>query len=227
MNRILVIVAHPDDEILGLGGTIRKRVNQGDIVECLILGEGMTSRKNSRKDTEEKLVNELHNNAKEAGKIIGFRNVYFESLPDNRFDSMDLLDIVKIVEGYVTKLKPDIVYTHHNGDVNIDHKITHEAVITACRPVGEYSVKDIYVFETPSSTEWNFSHRQNVFAPNVFEDVSGTIKSKLDAMACYETELRDYPHPRSIEALEIIARRWGTVVGEKYVEAFEIVRSVR
>lgn len=139
---------------------------------------------------------------------------------------MDLLDIIKEVDKYIQRLKPQIIYTHHYGDLNIDHRRTFEAVITASRPVGEYPVKEIYCFETPSSTEWNFKYGGNVFKPNVFIGIDDTIDAKLKAMECYKSEIRDYPHPRSIKALEIIAARWGTVVGKKYAEAFELIRKV-
>lgn len=226
MNKILVIAAHPDDEILGLGGTVRRLVNEGNIVNCLILGEGMTSRKKDRMDTKKEVLDSLHNDAKKAGEIIGFKQVYFGNLPDNRFDSVDLLDIIKIVEELVDSLKPDIIYTHHKGDRNIDHQITFDAVLTACRPIGDYSVKEIYSFETPSSTEWDFSYGSNVFTPNVFVDIEDTLDAKLNAMAYYKTELREYPHPRSLEALKVISSRWGTVVGKKHVEAFKLIRKV-
>ncbi|MBS4537828.1 PIG-L family deacetylase [Clostridium sp. D2Q-11] len=227
MSKILVVAAHPDDEILGLGGTIRKRIDQGDIVDCLILGEGMTSRGNKRDDTDEQVLESLHKDTLDSAKIIGFRSVYFSNFPDNRFDSVDLLDIIKEVEKYITILNSDIIYTHHYGDLNIDHKKTFEAVITASRPVGEYSVKEIYCFETPSSTEWNFQYGDNMFKPNVFIDIKETLEEKLNAMACYKTELGEYPHPRSLKALKLIAARWGTVVGKEYVEAFELIRKVQ
>ncbi len=227
MSKVLVIAAHPDDELLGLGGTIRKRVNRGDVVNCVILGEGFTSRGEKREDTDTEVVSSLHDDSRRAAEIIGFKEIFFESLPDNRFDSVDLLDVIKIVEKYVEKFKPDVVYTHYHGDRNIDHRVTYEAVLTACRPVGEYCVKEIYTFETPSSTEWGFTRGSSSFNPNVFEDITDTLEYKLNAMACYKTEIRDYPHPRSLKALEIIAARWGTVVSKKYVEAFELVRSVR
>jgi len=227
MKTMLTIVAHPDDEILGVGGTLAKYINDGDEVYCLILGEGMTSRNKKREDTEQEKLEELHNDTLKAAEIIGFKDVFFSNFPDNRFDSVDLLDIIKEIEKYIVKINPDIIYTHHHGDLNIDHQKTFEAVLTACRPVGEYNIKEIYAFETPSSTEWNFSYGDNSFNPNVFVDITETIDKKLKAMGCYQSEIRDYPHPRSIEALKTISKKWGTVVGKEYVEAFELVRQVK
>jgi len=209
LNKILVIAAHPDDEVLGVGGTIRKHVNNGATADCLVLGEGMTSR-----TTDKDLLKELHTATLKSAEIIGYRNIYFSNFPDNRFDSVDLLDIIKEVEKHIENLKPDIVYTYYCGDLNIDHRRTFEAVITACRPVEEYTVKEIYCFETPSSTEWNFKYESNIFKPNVFEDIEGTLQDKLNAILYYTAELREYPHPRSLKALEIIVARWGTVVGK-------------
>lgn len=226
LKKILVIAAHPDDEILGLGGTIRKRVENGDVVDCVILGEGATSREETRENVDTKVLNELHNHTLKSASIIGYKNVYFSNLPDNRFDSVDLLDVVKEVEKYIEKIKPDTIYTHHYGDLNIDHRITFEAVLTASRPVGDEYVKEIYAFETPSSTEWNFKYGESKFQPNVFVDITDTLKFKLNAMECYKTEIREYPHPRSLEALKIMAERWGSVVGKKYIEAFELIRKV-
>jgi len=226
MSRILVVAAHPDDEILGAGATIRKHVNSGDAVECIILGEGLTSREKSRKGFDNELISELQYQTLKAAELIGFKNVHFSGFPDNRFDSVDLLEIVKEVEKYIQNFNPDTIYTHHYGDLNIDHRRTFEAVITATRPIGEYCVKEIYCFETPSSTEWNFKYGDNSFKPNVFVDVESTIDAKLKAMECYKLEIRDFPHPRSLKALEIIAARWGTVVGKRYAEAFELIRKV-
>ena len=225
-NKILTIAAHPDDELLGLGGTIRKRVNDGDKADCLILGEGLTSRENNRDQVSKESLEELYSDTYQAAEFIGYDNLFFSKLPDNRFDSVDLLDIIKEIEKIIRKVQPDIIYTHHYGDLNIDHQKTFEAVITACRPVGEYGVKEIYAFETPSSTEWNFQYRDNTFKPNLFVDISETIDAKLKGMDCYDSEKRDYPHPRSLKALKTIAVRWGTVVGKEYVEAFELIRKV-
>ncbi|SHH67244.1 PIG-L deacetylase family protein [Desulfosporosinus lacus] len=226
MNKILVIAAHPDDEILGLAGTVKKYINSGYKAYCSILGEGMTSRTPHREDTPKGLIDSLQNQTLQAAKIIGFERVYFSDFPDNRFDSVGLLDIIKEVDKYVQLIKPDIIYTHHYGDLNIDHRKTFEAVITACRPVREYCVKEIYCFETLSSTEWNFQYGDNTFKPNVFVNIEDTLQAKLDAMECYQTELGEYPHPRSLKALEVIAAKWGTVVGRNYAEAFELIRKV-
>ena len=224
--KILTIAAHPDDELLGLGGTIRKRVNDGDKADCLILGEGLTSRGNDREQVSKESLKELYFDTYQAAEYIGYDNLYFSKLPDNRFDSVDLLDIIKEIEKIIKKVQPDIVYTHHYGDLNIDHQRTFEAVITACRPVGVYGVKEIYAFETPSSTEWNFQYGDKTFKPNLFVDITETIEAKLNGMNCYDSEKRGHPHPRSLKALKTIAARWGTVVGSEYVEAFELIRKV-
>ncbi|WP_371362948.1 hypothetical protein SRRS_39620 [Sporomusa rhizae] len=226
MKTILLVAAHPDDEILGVAGTLKKYINNGNKAYCLILGEGITSRNEQRENSSKELLDELHAQTLQAASIIGFEKVYFANFPDNRFDSMDLLDIIKKVSEYVQEIRPDIIFTHHYGDLNIDHRKTFEAVITACRPVGEYCVKEIYCFETPSSTEWNFQYGDKAFKPNVFVDIEDTLQAKLNAMACYKSELGQYPHPRSLKALQIFAAKWGTVVGRNYAEAFELIRKV-
>lgn len=226
MKNILVIAAHPDDEILGLGGTIRRYVNNGCVADCVILGEGATSRSQRREDTNKAEVDKLKKCTQNAAKVIGYRNFYFCGFPDNRFDSIDLLDIIKQVTSYIEQLKPDTIFTHHYGDLNIDHRRTFEAVMTACRPIGNPTVEEVYCFETPSSTEWNFKYGGDVFKPNVFIDIQDTLEYKLEAMKCYKTEVREYPHPRSLKALAVIASRWGTVVGKNCAEAFELVLKI-
>jgi LmbE family N-acetylglucosaminyl deacetylase len=223
---ILIIAAHPDDEIIGCGATAAKLVRSGCAVNVLILGEGVASRFTKKGPGLKKEITRLHKMTNKAAEVIGFKNVIFEDLPDNRFDSLDLLDIIKVVENHVTKLKPDIVYTHHKGDLNIDHELTHRAVLTACRPIGDYSVKEVLCFETYSSTEWSFGNSANIFNPNVFEDVGKTFRFKKSALKCYESELRDFPHPRSLKNVELAASRWGSTVGLKYAEAFELIRKV-
>ena len=224
---VLVVAAHPDDEVLGCGGTIARLAREGHDIYILVLGEGSTSRSQQREQADASLVDALRDNSLAAGKTIGAKEVFMRNLPDNRFDTVPLLDIVKIVEELVTKLRPEVIYTHHGGDLNIDHALTHRAVLTATRPVKGQPVRDIYAFEIPSSTEWAFQRLEPVFRANVFEDISGTLETKIKALSCYETETRAFPHPRSPEALRAIARRWGSVVGGEAVEAFELTRSVR
>jgi len=149
-----------------------------------------------------------------------------ENLPDNRFDSIPLLDVVKIIEKYIEDIKPDIIYTHFGGDLNIDHKITFEAVLTASRPIGQEYVKEIYAFETVSSTEWNFNGMDG-FKPNYFVDITETLDMKLKAMECYKSELKEFPHPRSNKNLKASALKWGSVVSRMYAEAFQVVRIIK
>lgn len=227
MSKVLVIAAHPDDEILGVGGTIAKHIQNGDECDALILGEGVTSRYQNRNVVDYEIVKELHKTSFEAAGVIGFGSIYLENLPDNRFDSIDLLDIIKIIEKYLDKCKPDIIYTHHSGDLNIDHRKTYEAILTATRPInGNEYPKEIYCFETVSSTEWNFEYT-NCFKPNYFIDITELLEIKLKSMKCYKSELKKFPHPRSIENLIVSAKKWGSVIGVKYAEAFEVVRIIK
>lgn len=225
--RVLVVAAHPDDEVLGCGGTVARLAREGHDIHILVLGEGSTSRSEQREQADISLVGALHENSLAAAKTLGAKEVFMRNLPDNRFDTVPLLDIVKIVEELVAGLAPEVIYTHHGGDLNIDHALTYRAVLTATRPVQGQSVREIYAFEIPSSTEWSFQRLEPIFRPNVFEDVSETLEVKIKALSHYETETRPFPHPRSPEALRAIARRWGSVVGGEAVEAFELVRAVR
>lgn len=225
MSNILVVSAHPDDEILGVGGTVARHCANGDHVECIILGEGQTSRWDKREQANDDVVKELHKNARMAADILGYHKIQFANFPDNRFDSVDLLDIVKVIENKIKIFRPDIIYTHHGGDLNVDHQRTFQAVMTGTRTVNDYTVKELYTYETLSSTEWNFEKR-NKFLPNVYIDIEPFIEKKISAMKKYKSEICDYPHPRSIEGIELLAKYRGMIVGKKYVEAFELIRKV-
>lgn len=225
MEKILVVAAHPDDEILGCGGTIKRFIDEGNEAYSLILSDGTTSRYG--KITTE-VTEEIENRFWErvsAGKIIGYKEIFQCKFKDNSFDKECLLNIVKAVEKYIDLVKPSIIFTHHYGDLNIDHQITFKAVQTAARPIKDFPVKEIYCFETFSSTEWSFLNNDK-FIPNYFVNIEDTIKDKLQAMECYQSEIRKYPHPRSLEGLEVCAKRWGSVIGCNYAEAFEIIRKV-
>lgn len=223
MNRVLVFAAHPDDELLGLGGTIRRLVNEGVEAHAVILAEGITSRSDKRELANNDELKELQDDARKAAAIVGYSTIDFCGLPDNRMDGCELLDVIKIVSKYVEQYKPDTIFTHHHGDLNIDHRITCEAVLTACRPVNDYDIKRIYAFETPSSTEWNYTYNES-FRPNVYFNVSETLEAKIDGMACYRSESTRYPHPRSAEALRSLGKYRGSNVGYEMAEAFELLR---
>jgi len=222
---ILVVAAHPDDEILGCGGTIKRLVDEGYTAYTLILGEGITSR-DEKRDWDERIVEieELKKQVNEANRIIGVKEVFLHDFPDNRFDTVALLDIVKVIENIKNKLQPDIIFTHYENDLNIDHQITHKAVLTATRPMKGECVKELYSFEVLSSTEWNYPLS---FSPDVFFDISDYMEYKKKAMQIYKSELNDYPHPRSLEGMDISAKGWGLKVGYKYAEAFKTVRVLK
>ncbi len=225
-NKILIITAHPDDEVLGCGGTIAKYAKDNDIY-IAILGEGISSRYQKREEASKEELSSLKKQSQEVGRFLGVRENLFFDLPDNQFDTIPFLKIVKEVEQVIKEIKPAIVYTHHFGDLNIDHRITFQAVLTATRPINNCSVKEIYLFEVPSSTDWSFGKINNPFSPNIFENISDTINKKIEAMKIYKTEIREFPHPRSLEGLKILAKKSGMENGLNYAEAFELVRSVK
>jgi len=226
-KKVMLVVAHPDDELLGVGGTIHRLVNNYKCqVHVLILGEGITSRSDKR-DTKlwEKELKAHRRNIKKAQVVIGYQSISIYNFPDNRFDSVPLLDIIKVIEKEKQNLKPEVIFTHHGGDVNIDHQRTFDAVITACRPMENESVKSIITFETVSGTEWRASSDPRHFIPNLFVEISESdLRAKINAMESYEFEKRSYPHPRSPEALRIRAQMWGVANGLKLAEAFQTIR---
>ena len=228
-KKILVVVAHPDDELLGLGATMHKLINEHNCkVRAVILGEGITSRSNKRdpeKWSEELKTHRL--NIETARKAIGYESVGIYDFPDNRFDTVALLDIIKVVENEKENFQPEIIFTHHGGDVNIDHQKTFEAVITAIRPMKDEFVHSIITFETPSGSEWIASSDPRRFNPNLFIEVSEkNISSKINGMESYEFEKRLFPHPRSPKALKNRAQMWGIANGVNFAEAFQIVRTI-
>ena len=170
---------------------------------------------------------ELHAQADSVGKFLGAKSVTLADFPDNRFDSVPLLEIVKAVENAIDDVKPEIVYTQHGGDLNIDHERTFRAVMTATRPMKDSTVKRVYAYEVPSSTEWSFQKFAPKFTPNVFTDISDTVDKKIEAMAMYEGEAREFPHPRSPEAITAHAKYWGSASGLDAAEAFELVREIQ
>lgn len=223
----LVVAAHPDDEVLGCGATIARLVSEGWDVHVLIVAEGATSRSVKRDPSIfQGELSSLTKCAETANKILGSTSIKLYSLPDNRLDGVELLDVVKLIEAEIECYKPSMVLTHHTSDVNIDHRVLHNAVITACRPQPLHPVKTLLFFEVPSSTEWCPPASGICFAPNYFYDTTAFLDKKLEALQAYEPEMRSFPHPRSIEAVEHLARWRGATIGSAAAEAFMLGRII-
>jgi len=223
-KNILVIAAHPDDEILGCGATIARLANEGCEINTLILGEGITSRDEKRKPKKRASeLKTLKEQARRANDMLGVKKVFMYCFPDNRFDTVPLLDIVKTIEKVKNETEPDIIFTHFKDDLNIDHQITYKAVLTAVRPQPDEKLIKLYSFMVLSSTEWSFGKE---FSPNTFIDVSRTFDKKIKAFKTYKDEMQVFPHPRSAQALEISAQYWGMRVGINLAEVFLLVRNL-
>lgn len=221
-NKVLVVAAHPDDEILGCGATIAKHIANGDVVQVLILGAGIAARKNITIGQRKKLLENLHQCAIKANGVIGVKNLTLKDFPDNKFDSVPLLDIIHSIEEVADVFKPNIIYTHHRADVNIDHRKIAEAIQSVVRPMQGSVIKRVLAFEVASSTEWNFCQTPR-FVPNVFINISDFFDKKIKAMQCYEGELRKFPHPRSLEYLDALVKVRGGQSGMLAAEAFELI----
>ena len=226
-NVVLVLAAHPDDEVLGCGGTIARLVQEGRSVYIAILGEGISSRYDKRDNVDKSAIVSLHKNSRGVAKLLGAKEPFLFNLPDNRFDSVDLLDIVKIIEHVLESVNPATVYTQHGGDLNNDHTLTYRATLIATRPLPGSPVKRVFAYEVASSSEWSFRKFNPEFRPNVFTDITETLDVKIKAMKLYNSEIRKTPHPRSEQALVAAAKHRGSMVGLQAAEAFELVREIQ
>lgn len=224
---ILVVAAHPDDEVLGCGGTLLKHKEKGDKIHILILAEGKTSRDMKRDVLYRKEeLSKLHDASNKVAEFLQAESLELCNFPDNRMDSIDLLDIVKKVESAIAMRMPDLIYTHYQNDLNIDHRITHQAVVTACRPLPESRVNTLLFFETPSSTEYQIGGNGMGFIPNWIVDITDAFPQKQEILKIYKEEMRDWPHARSYEAIEVLAKYRGYANGIKYAEAFQLGRKI-
>ncbi len=219
-DKILIIAAHPDDEILGCGGTILKNKNHSDI-NVLFLTNGVSARSRN--------IKKINLRKKECIKLFKFLKIkkpIFLDFPDNQLDKIPLLKIVKKIEFYLKKIKPKTIFTHFENCLNIDHQIAYKATITACRPLQSNTVKKILSFEILSSTEWAIFKKKS-FQPNYYVNISEMINQKLKCIKYYKSELKKYPHSRSLEALKSLAKYRGVSSGFKYAEGFILVRSLK
>jgi LmbE family N-acetylglucosaminyl deacetylase len=219
---VLVVAAHPDDEVFGLGGTIARHARQGDEVAVLILTDGVTARHN--------VLEPQKAAAREAARTLGVACLHFADLPDQRLDELPLLEVIRPVSRLVQELRPRVVYTHHRGDANQDHRAAFAATLVAVRPFDGNPVERLLCYEVASSTEWGPAFPEWAFTPNVFADISSTLDVKVRAVAAYgetfQSELKPFPHPRSPEAVRIYAQQRGVTVGMLAAEAFLLVREL-
>jgi LmbE family N-acetylglucosaminyl deacetylase len=212
-KRVLVIAAHPDDEVLGCGGTIALHTQAGDSVTTVIVCEGVSLRYSASDCT-------LSADVRLAAQTLGTHDVRLLEFPDQRLDSIPLTDVIIKLESIVREIKPHLVYCQYGGDINRDHELLFKALLVATRPTEE-AIEAIYSFDTASSTEWAYPRS---FIPDTWVDISQTLDVKLAAMACYRTETRDYPHPRSLKGLTYRAHAWGN---QSCLEAAEVFMTIR
>ena len=218
MNKVLVIAAHADDEALGCGGTIARHIAEGDLVKVLFMTDGVSSRSSLEQAGEER-----SNAAVEALRVLGISDHQQFDLPDNQMDSLSLLEIIQPIEGVLREYQPNVVYTHFAEDLNVDHRVVNQAVMTACRPQKGSSVKKILTFEVLSSTEWN-STQKTVFKPQYIVDISDYWSQKFQALCAYQDEMREFPHSRSLECIEALAILRGATHGMAKAEGFVVER---
>jgi LmbE family N-acetylglucosaminyl deacetylase len=221
---VLCFAAHPDDEVLGVGGTLARHAADGDDVHICILSDGVTSRYDTG-DAADAEIRQRRERAKQAADTLG-ATVSLHGFPDNSFDTAPLLDIIQTIEAEIDDYRPEIVYTHHYGDLNIDHELTCRATITATRPLADSGVDRVLAFETLSASEWSVPRPDNAFQPTSFIDISDHRETKTAALSVYETELREPPHPRTIETVRQNGEVWGSKAGFQAAEPFEILREV-
>lgn len=218
---ILVIAAHPDDEVLGCGGTIHRHTQQSDKVQFLFVCDGVGSRHHENRVID---MDRRRDAARKAATILGAEPPRFLDFPDNQLDSVPLLDVVKVIETVLEETGASTVYTHHSGDLNIDHCLVNRAVLTACRPLPGSRVSEIYAFEVASSTEWAEQRAVSVFNPQRFVNIRADLDAKIRALQCYNEEMREFPHPRSNQAITALAHWRGASAGFAAAEAFCVLR---
>lgn len=225
MKKVLVVAAHPDDEVYGMGGTIAKRVRQGDEVYVLIVTDGSTAQYRDCKELAS-ILEEKEKQIMRASEILGVKEVIHSNLPDMQLDSVKHIDVNEVIEKAIEKIKPEVVYTHFYGDVNMDHRCVYNSTMVAVRPTPSQCVKEVYCYSVPSSTEWEPYKADTCFMPNVFVEIEDLFKLKEEAIKAYSSEIREYPHPRSVEYVRTMDTANGLKCGRKMVEEFVCLRCI-
>ena len=225
MKRVLVIAAHPDDEVLGCGGAVAKMSNLG--VEChlLIVTDGSSAQYRDSDHLHE-IIEAKKKETKGCADILGFKSIHYGKLPDMKLDSTPHIRINQVIENVIDEVQPDTVFTHFWGDVNRDHQEVYKSTLVAVRPVMGQVVKELYCYRVPSSTEWTPNKADTMFMPNYFVDIENFAEQKYKAFACYSTELREYPHPRSVQYLREADKTAGLRVGLYCAEEFMLLRKL-
>lgn len=211
--KILVIAPHNDDEILGVGGTIKRYINEGhDVYVCEV--------------TSGPMYKTLQGEALSAHEFLGIKKTYFLNLPVGKLKTMEPYQLNDSISKVIKEIEPEIVFIPFWGDMHLDHKEVAEASMVPLRPINPYSVKEIYMYETLSETGWNLPLNDKSFCPDVWIDISNTLDDKLKAMNYYQSQLKEYPSPRSLDAIKALAMYRGATVGVKYAESFKLVRRI-
>ena len=219
--KVLVIAPHPDDEIIGIGGTIAKRVKENNEVYVCIVNKG------SSKLFSEELINETRKECREANKKLGVKKIFFLDFPAVMLETIPRYEFNGKINEVIQEIKPDEIYIPHRGDMQIDHQMVADATMVAVRPRGDEYPRRVYAYETLSETGWNIPNSVNEFIPTVYEDITEYLQMKLDAMRIYKSQLKIFPEARSIEAIEALAKYRGAVVNLMAAEAFELIREVK
>lgn len=225
MKKVLVIAAHPDDEVLGMGGTIVKLVKEGCVVDVLIVTDGSSSQYRDSDHLAE-IIEAKKLETRNCADVLGVRDIYYGGLPDMKLDCTPHVDVNQAIEKVIDKIQPDTVFTHFWGDVNMDHQNVYKSTLVTVRPVLRQVVRELYCYRVPSSTEWTPNKADTMFMPNYFVDIEQYAEQKYKAFACYSTELRDYPHPRSVQYLRETDKAAGLRVGMLAAEEFVMLRKL-
>ena len=225
MKRVLVIAAHPDDEVLGVGGTVAKLSAEGSDCHLLIVTDGSSSQYRDS-DRLPEIIEAKKSETKGCADLLGFKSIHYGELPDMKLDRTPHIVINQVIEKAIDEIQPDTVFTHFWGDVNMDHQNVFKSTLVAVRPVMGQVVKELYCYRVPSSTEWTPNKEDTMFMPNYYVDIEKYAEQKYKAFACYSTELREYPHPRSIQYLRETDKTAGLKVGLLAAEEFVLLRKL-